>query len=68
MENIQALHDNKVAELEKIKEELKAVEAQIAELRKQHDAKMTVGIELQGAIKSLRELMALNSVKVETVA
>ena len=56
----------KEEELAKVKAQMKQVEDDVARLRKTNDTLLTRGIELQGSIRTLNELLAVTPEVVET--
>jgi prefoldin subunit 5 len=59
--DFQALLKDKETELSKVKAQMEQIEKEINNLRRMNDQLLTKGIELQGAIKALKEVFTLQN-------
>lgn len=57
--NLQETLSKKNAELEQVKAQINQIDQQVAQLQKSRDGLLTKGIELQGAVRVLQEMIAV---------
>lgn len=61
LDDLGTILKNKEEDLKEVKEKMKTIDDNTANLRAQRDKLLTRGIELQGAIGAVREILALKS-------